>query len=86
MDLLLDEVIEISKILWRSWTRMSLFILLIETEFDPLEGIEEPGKSLNALNGNALNLGNTSFLLFSKYFSSAASSALWESLFSVPKF
>ena len=60
-------------------------MLLIETAMETLDWIEEPPISDNALNGNALNLGNISPLLFSNCFSSAASPALREPLFSVPK-
>ena len=51
-------------------------MLLIETAMETLDWIEEPAISDNALNGNALNLGNISPLLFSNCFSSAASPAL----------
>ena len=58
-------------------------MLLIET-LEPLDWIEDPAVSDKALNGNALNLGKITFLLFSSCLSSAFP-ALRESLFSVPK-
>ena len=64
---------------------MSLCMLLIETAMETLDWIEEPAISDNALNGNVLNLGNISPLLYSNCFSSAAFPALREPLFSVPK-